>query len=114
MFNRYQNTDNILNIDESYKEIFDSKNIKNILQKSTFDFKKLNEIVSNPKYNKTLYTWENIDRIDLVSQKFYGVPDYGWIIMYLNKISNPFQIKTGDIIFIYSPIQEILKEFTNG
>lgn len=114
MFNRYQNNQNILNIDETYKEIFDSKNVKNILQKRTFDFKKIYKIVSNSKYNKTLYKWENIDRLDLVSQKFYERPDYGWLILYLNNLSNPFQIKTGNYIFIYSPIQEILKEFNNG
>jgi hypothetical protein len=45
----------------------------------------------------------------MISQKYYGSPEYGWLICYTNKISNELQIKDGDILVIYLPLASVLE-----
>lgn len=43
---------------------------------------------------------DEICRIDLVSEKFFGTPDYSEHILKYNNISNPFSITEGDVLKI--------------
>lgn len=51
-------------------------------------FKVNDDIFSNVVYfNK--YTIKETERLDTISEKFYGVPDYDWVIAITNNIINP-------------------------
>lgn len=45
----------------------------------------------------TLY---EINRLDNISYKYYGTPELFWVIMYVNNIINPFDIKEGTALRI--------------
>jgi len=49
-------------------------------------------------------------RVDLISQRFYGTPDYSEYILKYNNISNPFSITTGDVLQI-PDVLAVLKNF---
>jgi hypothetical protein len=47
------------------------------------------------------YVWAERDRIDALSQRFYGDPDMWWKIMDFNpEIMNPFDINVGTVLRI--------------
>ena len=50
-----------------------------------------------------LYEWNTTDRLDNISNKFLGNPDYWWKIMDINpEIADPFSISPGTQIRIPS------------
>ena len=41
-------------------------------------------------------TQADLDRPDLISNRFYGTPEYWWMILDYNKVTDPFSLKIGD------------------
>jgi hypothetical protein len=107
MNNRYSNTQKILNNSESYNQLFKQKNVKNIVQYSTFDFGNLNTALDSG-IEKVIHVVQPFEKLYTISQKYYGMPEYGWLICYTNKIPNELEIKAGDPLFIYLPLGSIL------
>ena len=59
------------------------------------------------KSTDLIYQFEAGDRLDLVSKKFYGNPNYKWIILQANpQYMSELEIKKGDILVIPNP-QEV-------
>lgn len=59
------------------------------------------------------YTINNEDWWENISFKFYGTPYLWWVILLVNKITNPFEsLNAGDLIYILQPqyIYQLLKE----
>lgn len=44
-----------------------------------------------------------VNRIDLVSFKYYGTVNYWWVILLANSVHDPFEISLGHILRIPSP-----------
>lgn len=107
MFKRYENTQLLRNNSNIYKQMFNQKKIKNLLQYSTFDFGELKNLEN---YNLEIITHEvqPQDRLYTISQKYYGSPEYSWLICYTNKKSNELLINTGDLLLIYVPLETLL------
>lgn len=58
-----------------------------------------------PKYELTTYrvTEEDLLSPDNISYKVYGTEQYWWLILYFNKIVDPFvDMKVGDLLYIPS------------
>lgn len=108
MDNRYKDTRKLLNNSQLYKQVFNQKNVKNILQYTTFDFNNLKNL-QDYNLDTILHTVEPNDSLFMISQKYYGSPEYGWLICYTNLISNELLIKTGDILTIYIPLETLLE-----
>lgn len=70
------------------------------LFQNTFDYTKVT--------NYSLYTVSRGEemRIDLISNKIYGTTNYVDILLALNNIDNPLNIKAGSVIFY--PISDLL------
>lgn len=107
MNNRYLNSPTILNNAEAYKQIFKEKNIPYIVNYTTFNFSNLiniddygiNFILHDVSFNEKLYQ---------ISQKYYGSPDYAWLICFLNKLSNETLIDVNTTLKIYYPLNKVL------
>ena len=41
-----------------------------------------------------------VNRLDIISNKYYGTPEYFWAICMANDIVDPFSIKRGDVLRI--------------
>lgn len=58
-----------------------------------------------PQYEMTTYRVTDLDVLcpDRISWLVYGVEDYWWLILYINKILDPFsQLRAGDLLNIPS------------
>lgn len=110
MQNRYQRTIKIINNSDEYSEVFREKKVNSIIQYSSFDFKKLKNI-EDAMLDVTYHVVQPYDRLYMISQKYYASPEYGWLICYTNKISNELDIKTGDSLKIYLPLNNLLEMF---
>ena len=110
MFNRYNKTQVIINNSESYKDFFNERKINFIKQYSTHDFGNL-KFLQDYNLDRTVYTVQPFDRMYNISQKFYNSPDFAWLICYTNKIGSELEIKTGSILNIYFPLENLLRLF---
>jgi hypothetical protein len=108
MHNRYLKSQKIINNSQDYQELFDRKKINYILQNSTFDFGRLRE-VPYLNFDKLTHVVGPHERLDQISSKYYGSPEYGWVILFLNMYRSEFEIQTGDLLDIYMPISGILE-----
>lgn len=108
MDNRYKNTQKIINNSSLYKQFFKDKNLKNVVQYSTFDFRNLKNI-DELNLETVAHTVQPFERLYMISQKYYGTPEYGWLICYTNKISNELEIQDGDVLIIYLPLASVLE-----
>lgn len=108
MNNRYKRTQILLNNSESYWEFFKNKNVDYIRQYATFDFNKLKSLnLSNVEYINHIV--QPFDKLYNLSQKYYNSPEYGWLILYTNKIGSELDIKVNDMLSIYFPLQSLLE-----
>jgi hypothetical protein len=110
MFNRYNRTTKLINNSSDYQELFDQKKIQYITQYSSFDFNKLKNI-QDYDLDSTLHVVQPSERLYMISQKYYGSPEYGWLICYTNKISNELSINIGTVLTIYFPLNNVLGLF---
>jgi hypothetical protein len=107
MDNRYKNIQKIINNSDTYKQYLQEREIKNLVQYSTFNFNKLKDI-DQYGFDTVTHTIEPYERLYNISQKYYGSPEYGWIILYTNKISDETKLKAGDILIVYLPLESVL------
>jgi nucleoid-associated protein YgaU len=105
MSNRYSKEEIFINNSENYIEIFDTKKINNI---KTYFLQIFNEI-DESVYQKILYTVKDRETLHSISSKFYGSPKFWWVVGLSNNIKSNFELVTGQTIFIYTPLQLLLK-----
>lgn len=108
MFNRYNKMQSIINNSNSYVDIFKQKNLSYIKQYGTYDFKNL-KTIDTTNLELTIHVIQPFDKLYMISQKYYESPEYGWIILYTNKLSSELQLKVGSVLNIYFPLQGILE-----
>lgn len=104
---RYDKTGKLINNSEQYEDLLVSKNIKTLTQYSTFDFRELRNL-QNYSFDVLVHQVEPFEKLYNISQKYYGDPQYGWLILYTNRIANEMLVKSGDTLFIYQPLNELL------
>ena len=46
------------------------------------------------------HTWQNGDRVDKLARRYLNDDQYGWIILLVNGINDPFSVQPGDVLKI--------------
>lgn len=110
MSNRYDKIQEIINNSEKYSTLFQNKKVNNILQFSSFDFGNLKDI-NLGNIDNLLHIVQAHEKLYMISNKYYGSPDYGWLICYTNKLSNELLIFPGLPLKIYFPLDKVLELF---
>jgi hypothetical protein len=105
--NRYNKTQQIINNSDQYEDLLKQKGLNTLVQYKTFDFSKLKNI-DKTSLDSILHKVEPFERLYMISQKYYGSPEYGWLICYMNRISSELDIKSGDSLIIYIPLRDII------
>lgn len=108
MDNRYKNTQKIINNSDTYKQYLQDRDIKKLVQYSTFNFNNLRSI-STSNIESISHVVQPFEKLYMISQKYYGSPEYGWLICFTNQKANELQINTGDSLLIYLPLQSVLE-----
>lgn len=62
----------------------------------------------NVKYYEVHPTEEN--RLDLIANKFYGNPNYGWIISYFNGIPDGYTVHSGQKLMIPNAVTDLFSK----
>lgn len=99
---RFKNTPKVKNANEAYLQIFSDKKIKSITHYKLFE---LSKFKPTAEMNFVIHTFQPFDKLHLLSEKYYGSPDYGWLICYTNAISSELEISIGTSLRIYFPLQ---------
>jgi hypothetical protein len=56
------------------------------------------------------HTWIHGDRVDKLAKRYLNDDDYGWVILFVNGISNPFDIQPGDTLKIPASVDTVLDQ----
>jgi hypothetical protein len=107
MYNRYIKTGILINNSEEYSDLFIQKNVTSVKQYSTYNFSKISENIKN-NLDIVYHSFSAQDKLYNISEKYYGSPEYSWLICYTNNIPNELSIKEGDLLKIYLPLNRIL------
>lgn len=110
MFDRYARTRQITNNNRLYRYLFKDKRLPFIKQYETYDFRKLRDI-DQLNINFVEHTIAPFDRLDNISYKYYGSPEFGWLICYTNKLGSEFDLEEGMVLKIYLPLNSLLGLF---
>lgn len=54
--------------------------------------------------------YHEADRLDLISDRYYGSPEYWWVILSANDYQLEFDIEAGEILRIPYPLNEVIAE----
>jgi hypothetical protein len=104
---RFINRKTYDNSNENYKDLFENRNVNGIAHYSTPNFK-----YPSPQDMSQLlieeHTWGFSDRYYKLSIRYYGTPQYWWVIALFNKTPTENMIQLGDTIYIPKPIQAVL------
>ncbi len=108
MSSRYRKRKILINNDASYNEQFKNRGVRSIEHFETAEF-------SYPKAvdleGVTIQT-ENYsigDRYFKFAQKYYGDPNYWWVIAHYNQKPTENLFNVGDIVYIPTPLTKILE-----
>lgn len=107
MYKRYENTRKINNFSDRYRDVFEKKNLLYMKQYSSFRFNKVNQMELD-KYDFYLHTFQHNEKLYNISYDYYNSPEFGWLILYTNKIASEFMLKDGDMLSIYYPLNDII------
>lgn len=104
---RFTSAEKLTNNSEQYEDILKQKNIKSLVQYKTFKFNNLKNLDS---YNldSIIHSVQPYEKLYQISQKYYDSPEYGWLILYTNKISNELDMTEGTVLRIYFPLNVLL------
>ena len=57
------------------------------------------------------HIWVRGDRFYKLAHKYYGKPEYWWVIAFYNKKASEAEFKVGDLYFVPLPLEDILGYF---
>jgi len=91
-----------------YREIFNLKKSKdNVPPPNTPPYKILD------RETDVFLTYNSADRLDLISNRVYGSPNYWWVILAANNYHIEFDIEAGEVIRVPYPLADVLNEIRN-
>ena len=71
------------------------------------DYPTFNEVLA---YRFELHVWSLGDHYYKLAERYYGDPNYWWVIAWFNKKPTEGHVKAGDIIRIPTPLGQVLTD----
>ena len=105
---RFRDRRIFLNKEELYSEHFKNRNVNSVKHYST---PKMRQASSSQIKNLNLvrHTWKVGDKFYKLASEHYDDPKLWWAIAWFNRTPTEAHIKIGEMIFIPTPIAEVLK-----
>ena len=104
---RYDRHFTLKNSSDLYENFFKDRNIKFINQFETKDLKyPTTQQIS--QLNLIEHVWAQHDKFWRLSEKYYGDPNYWWVIAFFNEKPTEHNANIGDIVIIPTPLERIL------
>ena len=108
MSSRYRKRNILINSDDSYNQQLKNRGVNSIKQFATPELKYPK---SADLEGVTIHT-ENYsvgDRYYKFAQKYYGDPNYWWVIAHYNQKPTENLFSIGDVVYIPTPLTKILE-----
>jgi nucleoid-associated protein YgaU len=106
-------TAQVYNTNKLYKEVFRKRGVKYVIQYPTEKLKHPNaKQISS--LQRVSHVWKLGDRYYKLADKYYGDPEYWWVIAWYNQKPTESHLETGDILIIPIPLQDILPLLIGG
>ena len=70
----------------------------------------VNALTSNASYRYYTVPTSEENRLDLIAYKFYGSPNYSWVISYMNNIEDGFMVYEGQKIKILDSFSDLFAQ----
>jgi ABC-type phosphonate transport system ATPase subunit len=108
MANRYKNKDIVINDSQYYAPLRRTRGLKSVTQYGTVKMR-------NPSVGvraavvTAAHIWKYGDRLYNLAARFYGEPEYWWIIAWWNGYGVEADIPTGALLAIPTDIEQALK-----
>lgn len=104
---RYEDSELAVNTNEIYQKALQERNVKKINQYRTQTLKYPSE-EERAELVIGRHVWSATDKFWRLSEKFYGDPQYWWVIAFYNKKPTELDVESGEIIFIPTPLDQVL------
>jgi len=109
--NRYKNINPFINAVAGYKKTFPKRYGERGIPQlpvNTLEYPTLDDAVDFEIASKV---WSQGDRFYKLAAKYYGSPQYWWVIAYYNKTPTEQHVNLGDIVEIPLPLDQVLTTF---
>jgi hypothetical protein len=107
-YSRYSRREIFLNNNKKYRNVF----FKERDMEETFQYDSPKISYPSPseirKLNNVLLVWSATDKLYNVASKYYGSPEYWWVIAWYNKRASEAEFKTGDQYYVPLPLDAVL------
>jgi len=105
---RYKTRKIFLNNEEMYAEHFKNRNVEQIRH---FGTPKMRHAAAWQIKNLGMvrHIWKHGDKFYKLAARHYNDPKFWWAIAWFNKLPTESHVKIGDLIFIPTPLEEVLK-----
>ena len=109
---RYNNRQKRFNNSELYYEILSKRGVKQIRQYLTPEIKTLTA-AERSHITTVQHIWKTGDRFYKLAHKYYGNPEYWWIIPWYNQMPTENHVNLGQIILIPFPPEMLASRYTD-
>tara|TARA_Y100001973_G_scaffold104310_1_gene173882 strand:- start:1014 stop:1358 length:345 start_codon:yes stop_codon:yes gene_type:complete len=107
-------TENLIeNTEELYEEILEGRGLTKITHYRTPRWPKLTAKVRS-RFVRQRHTWKLGDKYYKLANQYYGDPKLWWVIAWYNEKPTEGHVKSGDTIYIPTPIEEVISFFNIG
>ena len=108
---RYRDRQVIINDNELYRDVFDDRGLKYIVQYATPRFSPLT-IEQRSQLQRITHVWSLGDRFFKLAHKHYSKrPELWWVIAWYNEKPTETHVSPGDIIYIPLPLDRVLSYY---
>jgi len=111
MSRRYRKMRSFINDSEMYDKTFEDRGIKQVSQYPTPKLKPLTP-VQRSKIPTVDHVWTLGDKYYKLSQKYYGSPNYWWIIAQFNFAPTEAHLFQGRVLKIPVPLENIMRFYS--
>ena len=107
-YSRYNRREIFLNDNKKYRNVFfKDRDIEETFQ---YDSPKISYPTPSEirSLNNVLLVWGATDKLYNVANKYYGSPEYWWVIAWYNKKASEAEFKVGDQFYLPLPLDAVL------
>ena len=108
MSQRYRNREVLFNRSPQFRSILKKRGLRSINQFKTGQFR-----YPTPDEIKNLnlkqHIWKTGDHYYKLAHKYYGDVNYWWLIAIFNKKPTEADVEYGDVIYVPTPLQKVLR-----
>ena len=110
---RHGSESTIVNTEELYEEILEARGVNRIKHYKTPKWPPLTAKVRG-QFTTTKHRWKLGDKYWKLAADYYGDSTKWWVIAWYNEKPTEAHVKSGDLLFIPTPLGKVLSYFNTG